>query len=118
MRQDIQGAEKEADSAKKQLDAKNEDLTQAKNLLRALTREDGQRQNGFPHGMPALLKAIQQEKSFTTAPIGPIGQHVTLLKPKWSSILEHSFGGTLSSFIVATKRDQSTLSSIMRRVKW
>ncbi|KAJ5119573.1 hypothetical protein N7448_010242 [Penicillium atrosanguineum] len=78
--------------------------------------EDGHRRDGFPDRMPALLKAIQQEGSFTSKPIGPIGAHITLLKPKWSSILENSFGGTLSSFIVSNKRDMSILSSLMVKV--
>ncbi|KAL3446823.1 hypothetical protein BJX65DRAFT_110411 [Aspergillus insuetus] len=66
--------------------------------------------------MPALLRAIQQEQSFTERPIGPIGNFVTLLKPEWSSVLESSFGATLNSFIVTSKGDQSTLSKIMHRV--
>ncbi|KAJ5162448.1 hypothetical protein N7492_007840 [Penicillium capsulatum] len=117
LREALQRAEKEADAAQKLVDSKKTDISQAENFLQGLTREDGQRQKGFPNGMPGLIKAIQQEKSFTTPPIGPIGDHITLLKQKWSSILENSFGGTLSSFIVSNKRDQSLLSNIMRRVR-
>lgn len=118
LREDLQEAQKEAGFAKKQVDTKKADISQAETLLQNLKREDGQRQDGFHPKMPTLIRAIQQEKSFSTRPIGPIGKHVTLLKPKWSSILENSFGGTLASFIVATKSDQSKLSSIMRRVDW
>ena len=65
-----------------------------------------------------LLKAIQQEKSFTQTPVGPVGHHVSLLQPKWSSILETSFGTTLNSFIVTSKKDMNILSSIMKRAGW
>lgn len=118
LQEDVKNAKWDFESKGKIVDAKKKDITQAENRLRTLAREDGQRQSGFPDKMPQLLRAIQQEKSFTSRPIGPVGSHVTLLKPKWSSILESSFGQTLSSFIVTTKRDQNLLSSIMGRVNW
>jgi chromosome segregation ATPase len=118
LQEDVKTAGKEMDSAKRQCDSKKNDITQAENRLRTLTREDGQRHTGFPDKMPALLRAIQQERSFTSQPVGPIGDHVTLLKPKWSSILENSFGATLSSFIVSSKRDMNILSNLMGKVNW
>ncbi|KAJ5594544.1 uncharacterized protein N7459_000752 [Penicillium hispanicum] len=116
LREDIQASERADELVKQQVDAKKDDVKQAEFRLQALAREDGHRQSGFPDKMPSLLRAIRQEQSFTTRPIGPIGDHVTLLKPKWSSILESSFGNTLSSFVVSSKRDMGILSSIMRRV--
>ena len=118
LQEDVKTAGKEMESAKKQCDSKKNDIGQAENRLRTLTREDGQRHTGFPDKMPALLRAIQQEKSFTSQPVGPIGDHITLLKPKWSSILENSFGATLSSFIVSCKRDMNILSNLMGKVNW
>lgn len=73
---------------------------------------------GYHERIPVLLKAIQQEKAFAQPPVGPVGHHVSLLKPKWSSILETSFGATLNSFIVTSKKDMNTLSNIMNRVGW
>ncbi|KAL4959980.1 P-loop containing nucleoside triphosphate hydrolase protein [Aspergillus stella-maris] len=90
------------------------DVQEAEALLQNLTRSD--KSPGFPDKMPLLLRAIQQEQSFTEKPIGPVGNFVTLLKPEWSSILESSFGMTLNGFIVTSKRDQSILSGIMQRV--
>lgn len=68
--------------------------------------------------MPALLRAIRDERSFNEPPVGPVGQHVRLLKPEWSSVLENSLGSTLGSFVVTSKQDLNTLSNIMQRVKW
>ncbi|KAG0154777.1 hypothetical protein PDIDSM_347 [Penicillium digitatum] len=58
-----------------------------------------------------------KEKSWEATPVGPIGHYVTLLEPKWSSILERVFGGTLASFIVSSKNDMKLLFDIMRRVQ-
>lgn len=68
--------------------------------------------------MSRLLSAIRQDDGFQLRPVGPVADHVRLLKPLWSSILEKSFGGALDSFIVTSKDDQLRLSGIMQRVGW
>lgn len=92
------------------------DVEQAESRLKTLTQEGGVRNSGFHEKMPALLRAVHQERAFNRQPVGPIGHHVSLLKPEWSSILEYSLGATLSSFIVTSKRDMNILSKIMQRV--
>lgn len=94
------------------------DVEQAEAVLRNLNKEGGAQRSGYHEKMPALLRALQQEKSFTVPPVGPIGNHITLLKPEWSSILENSLGGTLNSFIVTSKRDMNILTNVMQRVNW
>ncbi len=47
-----------------------------------------------------------------------MGNHVRLLKPLWSRILEKSFGGALEAFIVTSKEDQLRLSAMMQKVGW
>ncbi|KAJ5885314.1 hypothetical protein N7495_009824 [Penicillium taxi] len=116
LREEIQKADREVQSVQKLVDAKKKDIEDVQNRLRTLQKEDGQRKSGFHDKMPQLVRAIQQETSFTTPPVGPVGNYITLLKPKWSSILENAFGGTLNSFIVSSKQDMMTLSSLMRRV--
>lgn len=118
LREDAEAAQKDLMEAKGPLEQKIREIEQAEKQLGNLTREGGSRQSGFHVKMPVLLKAIQQEQAFESRPVGPIGHHVTLLKPKWSSILERMFGGTLTSFIVSSKRDMNLLSNIMRRVQW
>lgn len=68
--------------------------------------------------MSRLVSAIKEDQGFLQKPVGPVGQHVRLLKPLWSSVLEKSFGGALSSFIVTSKQDQSRLSALMQKVAW
>jgi chromosome segregation ATPase len=93
------------------------EVDQAESNLRNLNRE-GIRRTGFNERMPALLKEVEIERSFSRKPVGPIGSYVSLLKPEWSSILENALGTTLNSFIVTSKRDMNILSHIMQRVGW
>lgn len=118
LHQELERAEKETKLTEAPIGDKKSDVGQAERLLQNLTREGGVKHSGYHERMPMLLRAIQQERSFTKPPVGPTGNHVTLLKPKWSSILETSFGTTLSSFIVTSKKDMNILSSVMQRVNW
>lgn len=93
----------------------DDDVKQAETALQNLRREEGP---GNSVVNRTLMRAIQQETSFTRKPVGPIGQHISLLQPKWASVLETSFGATLESFVVTSKRDMNTLSNIMQRVNW
>ncbi|KAL4751166.1 hypothetical protein BDW72DRAFT_203271 [Aspergillus terricola var. indicus] len=113
---DIRAAENQEKAAYQPVAQARRDLEEANTLLHNLERAGSGRNSGFPERMSVLLRAIQQNRSFTEAPVGPIGNFVTLLKPEWSSILESSFGATLNGFIVTSKRDQSILSEIMHRV--
>ncbi len=81
-------------------------------------RDRGQQQQAYPANMTRLLTAIRQDDGFKQRPIGPMGNHVRLLKPLWSSILEKSFGGALEAFVVTSKEDQLRLSAMMQRVGW
>ncbi|EKV16721.1 DNA repair protein Rad18, putative [Penicillium digitatum PHI26] len=117
LREDLETAERDFAETEGPLEQKHREIGQAENQLQNLTNEGGSRQSGFNVKMPALLKAIVQEKSWEATPVGPIGHYVTLLEPKWSSILERVFGGTLASFIVSSKNDMKLLFDIMRRVQ-
>ncbi|CAG7927871.1 unnamed protein product [Penicillium olsonii] len=116
LRSDGEDAERKLAEALRPLDTKKGEIREAENQLRNLNREGGGRQTGYHQNMSLLLKAIQNETTFVNRPVGPIGHHVTLLQPKWSSILESVFGNTLTGFIVSSKRDSDILAAIMRRV--
>lgn len=116
LKSDVERAQRELAEATKHIHPKRQEISEAETQLRNLTREGGATQTGYHPNMSNLLKAIQNEKSFSSPPVGPIGNHVTLLQPKWSSILERMFGATLTGFIVSSKRDSNILDAIMRRV--
>ncbi|MCJ1373013.1 Structural maintenance of chromosomes protein 6 [Loxospora ochrophaea] len=92
-------------------------VQQCQEQLENLKRDRGQQNRGYPPNMPQLMKAIGLDTGFQDPPIGPVGRHVRLLKPLWSSILEKSFGQTLSAFIVTSKPDSDRLSAMMARIK-
>ncbi|KAI9373217.1 hypothetical protein BJX61DRAFT_395646 [Aspergillus egyptiacus] len=116
--EDMNTAERKERAAAAPVAQARRDVEEAESVLRNLSRDGESRSSGYPDKMPALIKAIQQEQGFTERPVGPIGNFVTLLKPEWSSVLESSFGATLNSFIVTSKKDQAILSRIMQRVNW
>ena len=86
----------------------------AEDKLNTLRHDRGQQMTAYPSSMPRLLSLIQREGGFRERPVGPIGNHVTLLEPSWSSILEKQFGATLDSFVVTSKDDQNKLTALMQ----
>lgn len=105
-------------ACQKDIKDKRLEVHKADERLNELERDRGQLRNAYPALMPRLLKAIQQDGEFAEKPVGPIGSHVRLLDPQWSSILEKQFGSALDSFIVTSKDDQARLSGHMQRIKW
>ena len=100
------------------LKRKRAEIQECEAHLSALINDRGQQQQAYPPNMTRLLSAIRHDNGFQQRPVGPIGSHVRLLKPLWSSVLEKSFGGALEAFVVTSKDDQSRLSSLMQRVGW
>ncbi|KAI9847889.1 MAG: Structural maintenance of chromosomes protein 6 [Thelocarpon superellum] len=113
---DIRLADEEHQASTRPIEHKRVEIGECDRRLSSLQRERGQQHSAFHENMPRLLSAIGNEPGFREPPVGPVGNHVRLRKPLWSSVLEKSFGGTLNSFIVTSKFDQGLLSSLMRRV--
>lgn len=113
---EVEEASKAVNMASAPISKARADVEQAESRLSILNKEGDVRNSGFHEKMPALLRAIHQEQAFTKQPVGPIGYHVSLLKPEWSSILENSLGATLNSFIVTSKSDMNLLSRIMQKI--
>ncbi|KAI9697857.1 MAG: Structural maintenance of chromosomes protein 6 [Bogoriella megaspora] len=90
----------------------------AERLLQNLQSNQGQQNAGYDPRLPTLLRAIQSETRFRERPVGPIGHFVRLKQSKihWSSILERTFGGALSAFVVTSNSDERILRDISRRV--
>ncbi|PGH01414.1 hypothetical protein GX51_05221 [Blastomyces parvus] len=117
LQEDLNKAEREFQGMREPVNKQRSQVEQAESRLRSLTRDKGQQQNGFHEKMPMLLRAIEQEQhKFSRKPVGPLGNHIRLLKPKWSGVLESALGGNLAGFVVTTKSDSNTLSAIMKRV--
>lgn len=106
-----QQSEKDAHRA---VHEKEKEIKDAKRILDQLQNGQGGKYDAYPKGMEALVKAIEQDKGFRDRPIGPIGTHIQLLKPEWSSILEKQLGN-LSDFIVTNIADQRRLQEHINR---
>ncbi|KAK2747897.1 Structural maintenance of chromosomes protein 6 [Myotisia sp. PD_48] len=113
----VQAADENAAKMKAPIIRKRDEIAQAEIHVRELMKDKGQHLGAFHPKLHLLLPAIEAERSFTERPVGPLGRHVRLLQPIWSSVLESSLGATLSSFIVTSKHDMNILSNIMRRVQ-
>ncbi|KAI9878468.1 MAG: Structural maintenance of chromosomes protein 6 [Pleopsidium flavum] len=118
LEEDKKLAQNEHAAANGPIEQKRIEVQQCENQLQRLMRDRGQQQGSYHENMPRLIRAIQQDDRFREQPVGPIGNHVRLLKPVWSNILERSFGATLNSFIVTSKQDQGCLSNLMQRLNW
>ena len=98
------------------IEAKDREIQQCEQELQNLMRDQGQGQRAYHQNLPRLLGAIQQDGGFKNKPVGPMSHHVRLMKPRWSGILEKTFGSVLDGFVVTSKVDQSRLSALARRV--
>jgi len=99
-------------------DAKASEIRECRDRLHSLRREGGQQHQGYPEKMGQLRNVIFRENGFRQKPVGPIGDYIQILKPKWSSILERTFGGVLNSFIVTCRQDRDKLNALMRSTNW
>ncbi|KAI9787739.1 MAG: Structural maintenance of chromosomes protein 6 [Geoglossum umbratile] len=113
--EDVRAAEQELSRASYPIEAKRAEIKACESVIDSLLRDRGQHLSAFHPNMPKLLQAIRSERRFREKPVGPVGNHIKLLKPVWSSILERSFGATLTSFIVTSKSDQDILAQLMKK---
>ncbi|KAK8163102.1 putative DNA repair protein Rad18 [Phyllosticta citrichinensis] len=98
---------------------KREEVNQQKDRINRLRSNQGKWMSAFPRELPQLLQAIERNKNkFRDTPVGPIGREIKLLKPKWSPILERSYGKSLAGFAVTNKRDESTLRELMKSARY
>lgn len=95
---------------------KRDEITVAEQQLRSSERDQGSIYAGYEPRVPELLALIERETRFQNKPVGPLGAHIQLLKPEWSSILEKTFGTTLNGFIVQSMAEQKLLQSLMNKL--
>jgi hypothetical protein len=96
---------------------KEEAVRSCEQMIKDLSGDRGDWMRAYPPGLSNLFKAIQSEKRFREKPVGPLGRHVALLKPEWSSVLESTSGSLLNAFAVTSKSDETLLSNLMDRAK-
>ncbi|GAO15822.1 hypothetical protein UVI_02021140 [Ustilaginoidea virens] len=95
---------------------KRKDIVLAEQRVQELKRSTGSKYDGFDREIPQLARAVASDPGFENKPLGPLGAYVKLLKPEWAGILDKTLGEALNAFVVRSKRDQSRLSALMRRL--
>lgn len=102
-----------AESAKK---AKHQQVVEAQTHLNQIKTKTGGPLDGYGPEVVRLVKSVESESSsFSQRPVGPVGAHIRLLKPEWSTVLEKTLGQVLNAFIVRNKSDQTKLKALMKR---
>ncbi|SPO01325.1 related to DNA repair protein rad18 [Cephalotrichum gorgonifer] len=100
---------------KESVNAKRVEVRTVEKRIHELQQDRGSGLAGFDPNIPRLLKMIDDDRGFEHKPIGPIGRHVQLLKPEWSTVIERVLGGTPSAFITRSQRDNVRLRGLMKR---
>ncbi|KAI0098384.1 P-loop containing nucleoside triphosphate hydrolase protein [Daldinia grandis] len=110
-------AQRKAQESEDLAGQKRQEVSAAESRIRTLSQNRSDPFAGFEPQVPQLLRLIENDSGFSQKPIGPIGTYIQLTKPKWSSILEKTFGASLSGFVVASKADHARLFSHIERLK-
>jgi chromosome segregation ATPase len=103
-------------AARRPIEEASSVLERSAGLVARLQRDQGNKWAPFRQNMANLVRAVNNETRWRKKPVGPMGLHVKLLKPEWSSVIEKTFGGVLDSFVCTNKEDQTLLSLIMKRM--
>ncbi|KAK3384767.1 P-loop containing nucleoside triphosphate hydrolase protein [Podospora didyma] len=111
----VDDAKKALGAISDELQRKKEEISAAQVNIQQLQEKQNTLYSGYEPKVPDLVRMIGRDNSFENKPIGPLGAHIQLLKPEWSSILEKTLGGNLNAFLVTSKRDQKTLQEMISR---
>lgn len=95
---------------------KREEISRVESRIQSLESDRGSVYAAYEPQVPKLLEMIARETSFETKPIGPLGTYVQLLQPRWSAILEATFGSSLNAFLVTCKRDEKILWGMINKL--
>ncbi|KAK3117191.1 Structural maintenance of chromosomes protein 6 [Teratosphaeriaceae sp. CCFEE 6253] len=102
------------ETARATREQKQGEFSEAKRSLLEMGRSQGHPFAGYNQNMEKLVRAVDQETRWRHKPVGPMGRHVRLLKPKWSHQIEKTFGAALNAFVVTTNDDKRLLSDLMK----
>ncbi|KAF4556303.1 AAA domain-containing protein 7 [Elsinoe fawcettii] len=118
-RAEIEGKKRSEEEARLAIVLKaKEEKKAAESVIQQLRNEAGQRTRAYHQSLGDLQRLIQHESRFKEKPIGPLGMHVKLKKPDWSSVIESVFGGVLNSFVVTNAHDSGVLRGLINRASY
>jgi structural maintenance of chromosomes protein 6 len=103
----------EESRAKNDYEQQNQKVKSCKERIQQIQQQGGR--VSLQPQVKKLLDAINRSRNFRVKPLGPISEYVYLKEPKWSSILERTFGGSLNSFVVTSKEDANELTKLIKQ---
>ncbi|KAK4236944.1 P-loop containing nucleoside triphosphate hydrolase protein [Achaetomium macrosporum] len=112
----VEDSKKALEKISNEIQRKQGEIDNVETRIKRLEGDRGSPYDAYEAKVPDLLRMIANENRFKEKPIGPLGTHIQLLKPQWSSILEKTFGINLNAFIVTSKSDESLLRGMMNRL--
>ena len=116
LRQNREEAAQQLEAGKRNYEQCKDAMQKAEGRLKTAQQNQGRQFAAYRPNMENLVRAVNAETRWRSKPAGPMGLHIRLLKPEWTSQIEKTLGGNLESFVVTCKEDQVLLSQIMRRV--
>ncbi|KAI5793908.1 P-loop containing nucleoside triphosphate hydrolase protein [Peziza echinospora] len=117
-RQKIANTTDQLSEISRKVDSKQREIEVAHSKIQELHSSQKQYMSVFGDKMPNLIRAIEDSErkgEWREKPIGPIGQHIRLIRNDWSSILESVLGNQLRGFIVTNHDDKTLLMNLMKR---
>ncbi|KAG0605052.1 hypothetical protein M758_9G027800 [Ceratodon purpureus] len=116
----IESATQQVNTLRSEIDDITGNLRDVQGLLRRLQEQRQNQMTTFGGSKVInLLQIIEQRyREFSTPPIGPIGNHVTLVDASWSLAIEVGLGQLLDAFIVANQKDVLLLRQISRLARY
>ncbi|KAI0024091.1 P-loop containing nucleoside triphosphate hydrolase protein [Xylariomycetidae sp. FL0641] len=112
----VTAAEGEMNEAQERIKQKQQEITSVEGRVQMLSQETTNPFAGFHIKTPQLLKQIENDSGFSKRPIGPVGSHIQLTRPRWSPVIESVLGKNLNAFIVSNKPDRERLQSHLNRL--
>jgi len=91
------------------IDCIQNELKQKQHEFDELKKIEKDKTNAYGTWMFDCLKAIENENRFHKKPIGPIGQYIRCIEPRWSYAVEKHLAPIMSSFICTDVHDERIL---------
>lgn len=115
----LEGKHKEAKRSVAEIaqsvERKRDEISNVESKIHRFRQGQGSKYDAYEPRVPNLLSMIAADNSFENKPVGPLGTHIQLLNPIWSSILEQTIGANLNAFIVTSRHDHKILQAMMNR---
>ncbi|KAH8193931.1 hypothetical protein TruAng_011899 [Truncatella angustata] len=118
LEEEFKQAERRCQETVRPLEDKKREIMATESRISALAQSRSDPLAGFHPQTRQLLKIIEQDTSFSEKPIGPLGLHIQLQEPAWSSVIESMLGRNLDAFIVSNGRDRERLAGHFARLRY